>query len=134
MPGNDHNDPTGAEPASPSRANWRRLLTGLLAVVAIALLVVALRGWASSEEVLVTVEPGTAERLARGEQVELLPRTLEVAVGDRLEIVNRDEVTHEVGPYTVAPGQTLTQTFTSPGTLEGACTLHPEGAITIVVR
>ncbi|MFW5833893.1 MAG: hypothetical protein ACOCYE_07330, partial [Pseudomonadota bacterium] len=33
--------------------------------------------------------------------------TLEVTVGDRIEINNRDEVPHQVGPYTVAAGQSL---------------------------
>jgi plastocyanin len=121
----------------PSRAperRWRLLVAGGVALAAlVVLLLVALPGL-RTETIAVEVVPGTAERLAAGETVDLLPRTLEVAVGDRLEIVNRDAVTHEVGPYTVAAGQTLRQTFTSVGTLEGACTLHPSGAITIVVR
>ena len=94
----------------------------------------AVRSLLATEEIRVEVAAGTAERLAAGEPVELLPRTLEVQVGDRLEIVNHDTVTHEVGPYVVAPGQTLRQTFTSAGVLEGACTLHPSGAIRIIVR
>jgi plastocyanin len=98
------------------------------------LLAVALAGSLGSEEIVVEVPLGTAERMAAGEEVELLPRTLRVAVGDRLRIVNHDDAPHEVGPYAVAPGQTLEQTFTSPGTLEGLCTLHPSGAITIEVR
>lgn len=113
---------------------WRLLVAAGTAVVAlVVLLLVSLPGL-GSETIEVEVAPGTAQRLAAGEEVDLLPRTLEVSVGDRLEIVNRDEVTHEVGPYTVAAGQTLRQTFTSVGTLEGACTLHPSGSITIVVR
>lgn len=130
-----------AEPDPPasggSETSNRRLITALTAlvvVVALALLVSALISALGSEELVVEVPEGTAERMAAGEQIELLPRTLEVEVGDRLVVVNRDEVTHEVGPYTVAAGQTLAQTFTSPGTIEGLCTLHPSGAITIVVR
>jgi plastocyanin len=113
---------------------WRLLVAaGAATVAVVALLLVALPGL-GTETIEVEVAPGTAQRLAAGAEVDLLPRTLEVSVGDRLEIVNRDDVTHEVGPYTVAAGQTLRQTFTSVGTLEGACTLHPSGAITIVVR
>jgi plastocyanin len=121
--------------ASPPRlGRWRSLLAagaGLIAVVVLVLVVLPELG---SETIVVEVAAGTAERLAAGEEVDLLPRTLEVSVGDRLEIANRDDVVHEVGPYTVAAGQTLRQTFTTVGTLEGACTLHPSGAITIVVR
>ncbi len=124
----------GPTPGAAQPQRWRRIASGVLAVAAVALLVVGLQAWTSSEQIQVTVAAGTADRISAGESVELLPRRLEVEVGDRLEIVNQDRVTHEVGPYTVAPGQTLTQTFTSPGTLEGACTLHPSGAITIVVR
>lgn len=105
----------------------------VLLAVALALLVTVLSNL-GNDEIVVEVEPGTAERIAAGEIVELLPRTLEVSVGDALEIRNNDLVTHEVGPYTVAAGQTLRQTFTSPGTIEGLCTLHESGAITIVVR
>lgn len=107
---------------------------GVLLAVAVALLAYVLSTATDTEQVVVDVAPGTADRLAAGEMIELLPRTLEVSVGDSLEVRNRDDVIHEVGPYTVAPGQTLRQTFTSPGTIEGLCTLHDSGAITIVVR
>lgn len=103
---------------------------GLLAAAA---LVMALQGALGSETIAVEVPPGTMARIEAGESVQLLPRTLHVEVGDAIEIVNRDDALHEVGPYTVGPGQTVRQTFTSPGTIEGVCTLHPAGAITIVV-
>lgn len=122
------------DPSSASEGRWRLLVAGGVALAAMVVLVLVALPGLRSETIAVEVVPGTAERLADGEEVDLLPRTLEVAVGDRLEIVNLDAVTHEVGPYTVAAGQTLRQTFTSVGTLEGACTLHPSGTITIVVR
>jgi plastocyanin len=123
-------------PTPPTLRRARRgpILAGVAAVAAVVLLVVAVTATLGSEEILVEVPAGTAERMAAGEEVELLPRTLRVSVGDRLRIVNHDDEAHEVGPYAVAPGQTLEQTFTSPGTLEGLCTLHPSGAITIEVR
>jgi plastocyanin len=128
---NRHPDPPD-EGAARRKASL--LVLGLLAVAGATLLVVALTGSLRTEEIIVEVPAGTAARLEAGEPVQLLPRTLQVAVGDRLRVVNHDDVTHEVGPYTVLPGQTLEQTFTSPGTLEGLCTLHPSGAITIEVR
>lgn len=132
MTDHDHDD-TPATAADPS-GRWRTVLLALVLLASAGALLVAIQSQRSNELVRVEVAAGTAERIAAGEPVELLPPTLEVAVGDRLEIVNRDDVTHQVGPYTVAPGQTLRQSFTSPGTLEGACTLHPSGAIRIVVR
>ncbi|MFO7778780.1 MAG: hypothetical protein R6V28_10530 [Nitriliruptoraceae bacterium] len=121
-------------PAAGSNVHWRTVLLGLVLLASAAVLLVTIQSQRSSEVVRVEVAAGTAERITAGESIELLPPTLEVSVGDRLEIVNDDQVVHQVGPYTVAPGQTLRQSFTSPGTLEGACTLHPSGAIRIVVR
>lgn len=128
----EHEDPHAAAPGGSGR--WRAVLLALVLVASIAGLVVAVQAQRSGEVVRVEVAAGTADRLEAGESVELLPATLEVAVGDQLEIVNDDDVVHQVGPYTVAPAQTLRQRFTSPGTLEGACTLHPSGEIRIVVR
>lgn len=129
--------PGAAGAPAPSGAVRRRrgtmLVVGLLLAVG-ALLAVALAGVLRSEEIRVEVPAGTAEELEAGASIELLPRRLEVGVGDRLVIVNHDNVAHEVGPYAVAPGQRLEQTFTSTGTIEGVCTLHPSGAITIEVR
>jgi len=110
------------------------VLIALVATPAVVLLVVALLATLRSELIVVEIPPGTADRIEAGERVELLPATLEVSVGDTLEIRNLDEAPHEVGPYSVAAGQTLRQTFGSPGTIQGLCTLHPSGELTIVVR
>jgi plastocyanin len=116
-----------------SRHAQRWIVAVAVAVVAV-ILAVAVVDSLSTDELIVVVPAGTGERIDAGEAIELLPRTLDVSVGDRLEIRNLDDRVHEVGPYTVAAGQTLRQAFTSPGVLEGACTLHPSGAITIRVR
>lgn len=121
-------------PATGGTGRLRVVVLGLVLVASLAALLVVVQSQGSGEVLRVEVPAGTADRIAAGETVELLPATLEVAVGDRLEIVNDDDVVHEVGPYTVAPNQTLRQSFTSPGTLEGACSLHSSGSIRIVVR
>lgn len=123
---------TTPQPDAPAR-RWVLavlVVAGLLVAVTLA---VALRSGVTGQTISVDVPPGTMARIESGEQIELLPRTLQVDVGDTLEVVNRDDRLHEVGPYTVGAGQTVRQTFTSPGTIEGVCTLHPDGAITIVV-
>ena len=128
-------DPGSATPSPPGAARRRAMVVvvGLLLAVA-ALLAVAISGVLDAEEVRVEIPAGTAAELEAGTDLQLLPRRLEVEVGDQLVIVNHDDDAHEVGPYTVAPGQRLQQTFTSPGTIEGVCTLHPSGTITIEVR
>lgn len=110
------------------------LLIALIAVPVVVLLAIAVASTLRTELIVVEVPAGTAARIEAGESVELLPRTLEVSVGDTLEIRNLDDEIHEVGPYVVGAQQTLRQTFTSPGTIQGLCTLHPSGEITIVVR
>lgn len=80
-----------------------------------------------------TITPGTGEAMDRGEQVDILPAELDVRVGHVLEIVNQDDRGHLVGPFFVGAGETLRQEFTSPGTFEGICTVHPSGQFVLTV-
>ncbi len=111
------------------------LVAGLCLVAGIAVGILVLAGGDEApSETVIEVEAGTYERMADGEDVELVPDRLEFEVGDTLVIVNRDDTLHQVGPYSVAPYQTLRQTFTQTGTIEGPCSLHPSGEVTIEVR
>lgn len=76
---------------------------------------------------------GTGRRIDAGEQVEILPAELVAHVGETIQIVNDDDRGHTAGPFYVAAGQTLTQTFTSPGTLAGLCSVHPSGQFVLDV-
>jgi hypothetical protein len=80
-----------------------------------------------------SIPVGAGEALDRGEPLEILPRSLEVTVGETLEIVNLDDRGHLVGPFFVGAGETLRQRFASPGTFSGTCTVHPSGEIELVV-
>ena len=80
------------------------------------------------------VPPGTWERIAGGEDVALVPRHLDVAVGDRIRIRNDDRLAVDVGIFHVAAHQTVTMRFASPGRLEGSCDVHPDGRFTIDVH
>lgn len=77
------------------------------------------------------VPAGTAERLAKGEKIEIVPRTLDVKVGDTMIIKNEDSKTHTVGPVVVRAGETAEQNFTRTGVVEGECTVHPDDKFTI---
>jgi hypothetical protein len=77
---------------------------------------------------------GTGDRIDNGELVEIVPAELVVDVGDVLRIVNQDDRGHAVGAFYVARGETLTQTFQSPGELSGDCSIHPSGSFTLTVR
>lgn len=69
---------------------------------------------------------GTADRIDQGIDVEILPASLQVHVGQTLQIVNRDHRSHLIGPFSIAAGQTVTQTFVSVGRLQGTCSIQPD--------
>ena len=79
------------------------------------------------------IPAGSAARSKAGEHLLIFPSVLRAKVGDTVRIVNEDTEVHEVGPFTVAPGQTLTQSFISEGTYEGVCTTHPGSTFKVVV-
>lgn len=112
------------------------VLIAVAAAVAGAAVVLALVFWpeAAAETYTYVVPEGTQGRIDAGEEISLFPRDLEVRVGDRLIIENEDDATHQVGPYVIGGGQRIEQRFGVPGTIEGFCTLHPSGQVTIVVR
>lgn len=74
---------------------------------------------------------GTADRIAGGEAVEIVPAELVVEVGEAIRIVNEDTDGHIVGVFYVGAGETLTQRFEEPAVLEGECSVHPSGSFTL---
>ena len=112
-----------------------------LALLAVAGLVVVIASVGFSRlvqrpeglERLVVIPAGTAERLAAGEDVALLPDDLRFRLRDRLVVVNDDLSSHQVGPFVVAPGQRLEKRFSEAATLDGFCSLHATGRITIEI-
>jgi plastocyanin len=111
-------------------------LTGVLAIVSIgaALAIHVAPRAVASQTISIRVPAGTQDQMDAGEEIVLFPRRLEVGVGDRIVIENNDTSSHQVGPYVVGPGQRIVQTFSTTGIIEGICTLHPSGEVTIVVR
>ncbi|MEM8621033.1 MAG: hypothetical protein AAGF73_15045 [Actinomycetota bacterium] len=80
------------------------------------------------------IPPGAGAALDAGEPLEVLPGELIVEVGDTIRIVNDDERGHNVGPFFVGAGETLTQQFASPGEFVGVCTVHPSGELVLTVE
>ena len=80
------------------------------------------------------IPAGTADRIAGGDEVEIVPRELVVKVGEAIRIVNDDDEGHVVGVFFVGAGETLTQRFTAAGELSGQCSLHPSGEFTLRVE
>lgn len=80
-----------------------------------------------------TIPLGAGEALDAGTPLEILPAELNAHVGESIEIVNLDDRGHSVGPWFVGEGETVRQEFTSPGTFEGTCTVHPSGQLVLNV-
>lgn len=89
-------------------------------------------GVAADHEYLIPA--GTGARLDAGERIEIIPAELEVRVGEVIRIVNDDDRGHVIGAFYVGAGETLSQRFSTPGTLQGDCSVHPSGSFTLTVR
>lgn len=80
-----------------------------------------------------TIPEGAGDAIEAGEPLEILPAAIDARVGQTIRIVNDDIRGHNVGIWFVDAGETLTQTFTSPGELIGQCSVHPSGQIRVTV-
>lgn len=87
------------------------------------------------------IPDGTAARLAEGEDVDVIPRSLEVRVGDKIRVRNEDSEFARLGIFDVRPGETVTMAFNTPGEMEGiifsdatgGCGAPPPGVETFVI-
>lgn len=79
------------------------------------------------------IPAGAGEALDRGTPLSILPARLDATVGQTIQIVNEDDRGHLVGPWFVGAGETLRQTFASPGEFTGDCSVHPSGQIRVII-
>jgi hypothetical protein len=66
-----------------------------------------------------------------------LPETLVLKAktgGAVVRVVNRDTVRHALALFAADAGATVDYTIPRPGTYGGACSAHPTGALTYLVR
>ena len=122
----------------PAAERSPRLSLGLYGLVAVLMVVASVGlsriiGQPEGEETVIVIPVGTAQRLTAGEDVELVPADLRFRLRDRLVVVNNDVSPHQVGPLIVEPGQRLETRFREAATVEGFCSLHASGQITIHV-
>lgn len=64
-----------------------------------------------------TIPEGTSIAQGFYRKLKVMPTVLEVRVGDRLVITNRDDQLHIAGPFTIRPGETIDYRFSTPGSL-----------------
>lgn len=110
------------------------IVAALALVAGAAIWVAASGGGRDAETIAIVVPPGTADRLAAGEKVEIMPTRLEFRVGDMIRIRNDDDVEHSVGPYQVKAGQEMVLRYGAVGVYEGYCPLSEGERYEIVVK
>ena len=77
---------------------------------------------------------GTSVRIDAGQKVDLMPKELNVRVGESIRINNQDTRDYMIGPFFVTAGQSLAMRFTQAGVLSGECSMNPDGVFTVNVR
>lgn len=80
-----------------------------------------------------TIPAGAGLARDAGKALEILPGNFEASVGQTIQIVNLDDRGHLVGPWFVGAGETVRQTFKSPGEFIGECTVNASGQIVVTV-
>ncbi|HTO00812.1 MAG TPA: hypothetical protein VL068_09085 [Microthrixaceae bacterium] len=88
------------------------------------------------------IPAGTAVKLARGEDVGIIPERLKVRLGDKIKVRNDDTQWARLGLFDVAPGETVSMAFNTPGEMEGVifsdesagCGAIPSDADTFIVE
>ena len=111
---------------------WAMIIAGLTtsAIIAVVVIMLALP---DAQTVTFEIPGGTAERIRNGEDIRILPPTVEMKVGDKLILINDDVELHMVGPYSVRPGERFEVKFTKAGKYPGTCTVNKSGQSEIVV-
>lgn len=66
------------------------------------------------------IPAGTAEQVKDGVDPKIIPRRLDVHVGDRIQIRNDDSEIARLGIFDVGPGETMSMTFNEVSVLTGS--------------
>lgn len=117
---------------TPAMERIRRNLAGAVPAAAIAIAVAAAAVVAQAAEVTVT---------QRGKR--FVPNEVTISVGDTVNFVNDDNITHnvfsktdnhefDIGPQKV--GVTTSHTFTESGIVEVRCAIHPKMKLTVTIK
>jgi len=121
-------------------ALWRQLViafgAGLLLSLGFNALVWALLPQANDrppQRVELVIPPGTAQRVAAGQAVPAIPANFVFVVGDTLVIHNEDAVDHQIGPFWIPAGASVSQFLGGTTKLTYTCTIRPERFIGLEV-
>jgi len=114
-------------------AGPRAMVALVVACIALACATLACAAEEPARHFDYVIPKGTAGLIATNRAPEIFPPNLVVHVGDSITIVNEDDFDQEVGPYRVKANSKISQHFSSPGVLEGACTMSMGGTLKVTV-
>jgi hypothetical protein len=86
------------------------------------------------QRIEMVIPTGTSERVAAGEAVPSIPAKSRFVVGDVLVFRNDDAANHQIGPFWIPAGTTVTVPLEQVSTFSYLCTVHPSGYIGLEVQ
>jgi len=86
------------------------------------------------ETVEISIPAGTAERVNAGEAVPSIPSELIFVLGDTLQVINEDDVPHELGPLWIPAGSSASLLMENANKYTLGCTFQPSRYLDFDVR
>lgn len=86
------------------------------------------------ETVEISIPAGTAERVNAGEAVPSIPSELIFVIGDTLQVINEDDVPHELGPLWIPAGSSASLLMENANKYTLGCTFQPSRYLNFDVR
>lgn len=86
------------------------------------------------QTVQLVIPAGTAERIAAGDDIPSIPAEMVFMMGDVLEVVNEDRVSHQLGPVWVPAGSVGSIVMEKPQNLSYSCSFRPSRYLGIDVK
>ena len=80
------------------------------------------------------IPEGTAKQVASGQDVPSIPAEMIFVLGDRLEVVNQDVVSHQLGPIWVPPGTTGSLVMETADKLAYSCSFQTTNYFDLDIR
>lgn len=129
-------DAFGARTSGDGSDRSSRAVLILFVIAAVAMVIGSITlsrvvGQPEPKQHFITIPLGTAMRLSLGYDVDIIPADLDFKLRDQLTVINKDSADHQIGPFIIPAGGRLDTRFAEAVTLEGFCSLHATGRVTI---
>jgi hypothetical protein len=86
------------------------------------------------QRIELVIPAGTAEKVAAGEAPPSIPVNMSFVVGDRLVVVNQDNVDHQLGALWIPPGTSASMDLQTEENFSFACSFQPSKYLGIEVH